>query len=114
MATVFPFSARNTKRNSFRSALIFLSARSMEFPAYLRIGPFSLHPHWVFLRRSPTSWPSEFTSGLKKRDGDVVTDENRWWVIAAMAGGAAIGSKILFWFEDPRLTAAHWNDPLYI
>jgi phosphatidylglycerol:prolipoprotein diacylglycerol transferase len=85
----------------------------MEFPVYLCIGPISLHPHWVFEALAYFVGFRVYL-WLKKRDGDVVTDEARWWVIAAMAGGAAIGSKILFWFEDPRLTAAHWNDPRYL
>ena len=85
----------------------------MEFPVYLRIGPISLHPHWVF-EALAYFVAFRFYLWLKKRDGDVVSDESRWWVIAAMAGGAAIGSKILFWFEDPRLTAARWNDPRYL
>ncbi len=85
----------------------------MQFPVYLRIGPISLHPHWVFEAFAYFVGFRVYL-WLKKRDGDVVTDEARWWVIAAMAGGAAIGSKILFWFEDPRLTAAHWNDPRYL
>jgi phosphatidylglycerol---prolipoprotein diacylglyceryl transferase len=85
----------------------------MEFPVYLRIGPISLHPHWVF---EALAYFVAFRVylWLKKRDCDVLTDEARWWVIAAMAGGAAIGSKILFWFEDPRLSAAHWNDARYL
>jgi phosphatidylglycerol---prolipoprotein diacylglyceryl transferase len=35
-------------------------------------------------------------------------------VITAAVAGAAIGSRILFWFEDPRLTAAHWHDAIYL
>jgi phosphatidylglycerol---prolipoprotein diacylglyceryl transferase len=35
-------------------------------------------------------------------------------VIAAAAAGAAIGSRILYWFEDPALTIAHWRDPAYL
>jgi phosphatidylglycerol:prolipoprotein diacylglycerol transferase len=85
----------------------------MEFPVYLRIGSFSLHPHWVFETLAYFVGFRVYL-WLKKRNGDIVADESRWWVIAAMAVGAAIGGKILFWFEDPRLTAAHWNDPLYL
>jgi phosphatidylglycerol:prolipoprotein diacylglycerol transferase len=33
---------------------------------------------------------------------------------AAAVFGAALGSKILFWFEDPRLTSVHRHDPLYL
>jgi len=34
-------------------------------------------------------------------------------VIAAI-GGAAIGSKVLFWFEDPPRTLEHWNSLEYL
>lgn len=85
----------------------------MQFPVYLRIGQISLHPHWVF---ETLAYFVAFRVyvWLRNRNGDVVTDENRWWVIAAMAIGAAVGSKILFWFEDPRLTAANWSNPVYL
>jgi phosphatidylglycerol---prolipoprotein diacylglyceryl transferase len=85
----------------------------MQFPVYLRIGQISLHPHWVF---ETLAYFVAFRVylWLRNRNGDVVSDENRWWVIAAMAIGAAVGSKILFWFEDPRLTAANWNNPVYL
>jgi prolipoprotein diacylglyceryltransferase len=85
----------------------------MQFPVYLRFGPVTLHPHWVFEALAYFVGFRVYI-WLKRRHGDVVADEARWWVIAAMAGGAAIGSKILFWFEDPRLTAAHWSDPVYL
>jgi phosphatidylglycerol---prolipoprotein diacylglyceryl transferase len=37
-------------------------------------------------------------------------DSKRWWIIAAAAVGAAAGSRVLYWFEDPRLTLTHWNN----
>jgi phosphatidylglycerol:prolipoprotein diacylglycerol transferase len=43
-----------------------------------------------------------------------VSDRSRWSVITAAAAGAAIGSRVLFWFEDPRLTLAHWHDAVYL
>jgi phosphatidylglycerol---prolipoprotein diacylglyceryl transferase len=51
---------------------------------------------------------------LRKKYGDAVSDATRWSVITAGVAGAAIGSRILFWFEDPRLTAAHWHDAVYL
>jgi prolipoprotein diacylglyceryltransferase len=51
---------------------------------------------------------------LRKRNGDAIDDANRWWVIAAAAIGAAAGSKILYWFEDPRLTQQHLGDPAFL
>jgi prolipoprotein diacylglyceryltransferase len=46
------------------------------------------------------------------RDG--VSDETRWSIVTAAAVGAAAGGRILYWFEDPRLTVAHWHDPAYL
>ena len=28
--------------------------------------------------------------------------------------GAAAGSRVLYWFEDPRLTMAHWSNPFFL
>ena len=38
----------------------------------------------------------------------------RWAVIAAAVAGAALGSKLLFWLEDPQLTWHHLHDPAYL
>jgi phosphatidylglycerol---prolipoprotein diacylglyceryl transferase len=38
----------------------------------------------------------------------------RWAVVAAAVTGAALGSKLLFWLEDPRLTWQHLHDPNYL
>lgn len=46
----------------------------------------------------------------RRRSGDVITTHSRWWVVAAAIAGAAIGSRVLFWLEDPRETLAHWRD----
>ena len=32
-------------------------------------------------------------------------------MIAAAAMGAVVGSKLLYWFEDPALSLAHWHEP---
>jgi phosphatidylglycerol---prolipoprotein diacylglyceryl transferase len=82
----------------------------MSFPIYLHLGSLRVHSHAVF----------EFLGyvvgfrlylWLRRRSGDHLHDANRWWVIAAAAMGAVLGSRVLYWFEDPRLTLAHWNDP---
>jgi phosphatidylglycerol---prolipoprotein diacylglyceryl transferase len=76
------------------------------FPVYLRFGPLRVHPHLVFetlayiLAFRVYLW-------LRRRNGDALPDANRWWVICAAACGAVAGSKILYWFEDPRLTLAN-------
>lgn len=51
---------------------------------------------------------------LRRKRGDLIDDLNRWSVIAAAAVGAVIGSKVLYWFEDPALTLQHWSSPAYL
>src|SRR5262245_3000541 len=51
---------------------------------------------------------------LRRRRGHAIGDSTRWTVIAAAAVGAALGSKILWWFEDPAATLAHWRDPYFL
>jgi prolipoprotein diacylglyceryltransferase len=38
----------------------------------------------------------------------------RWAVIAAAVAGAAFGSKLLFWLEDPALTWHNLHNPAYL
>jgi prolipoprotein diacylglyceryltransferase len=51
---------------------------------------------------------------LRAQRGDAISDPTRWTVIAAAAVGAAVGSKVLFWVEDPMLTIAQWRNPAYL
>jgi phosphatidylglycerol:prolipoprotein diacylglycerol transferase len=85
----------------------------MRFPVYLRFGSLQVHPHWVF---EATAYAVAFRLylALRRRQGDVLDDEARWWVIAAAAAGAATVSKVLYWFENPWLTIAHWRDPIFL
>lgn len=82
----------------------------MTFPVYLHVGPLHLHPHWVF---ETLAYAIAFRLylELRRRQGDPLSDDTRWWIVAAAATGAAIGAKALHWFEDPRLTFANWRDP---
>jgi phosphatidylglycerol:prolipoprotein diacylglycerol transferase len=77
---------------------------------YLHIGGLRWHPHWVF---ETLAYAIAFRVYLylRRRRGDVLDDSRRWWVIAGAAVGAVLGSKMLYWLEDPGLTLAHWNDP---
>jgi phosphatidylglycerol---prolipoprotein diacylglyceryl transferase len=51
---------------------------------------------------------------LRRRFGDRIATPVRWAVVAAAVAGAAVGSKVLFWLEDPRLTWHNLNDPSYL
>lgn len=80
----------------------------MTFPVYLHLFGLTLHPHFLF---EALAYPSGFLvyRRLQKRYGDPVPQGIRWSVIAAAAVGAVIGSKLLYWLEDPYRIAAHWR-----
>jgi phosphatidylglycerol:prolipoprotein diacylglycerol transferase len=85
----------------------------MHFPVYLRIGALRLHPHWV-LETVAYAVAFQLYLWLRRKRGDVIDDANRWWVIAAAALGATVGSKVLYWFEDPYLALQHLSDPAFL
>jgi prolipoprotein diacylglyceryltransferase len=77
------------------------------------IGPFRLHPHLLF---DLLAYSGGFRLFLwqRRRLGDTIDTHARWSVVAAAILGAAIGSKIFFWTENPAETLAHWNDPRFL
>ena len=85
----------------------------MNFPAYLHIGSLQLHPYGIF---ETLAYAVAFRVylWLRRRKEDVVDAADRWWVIAAAAMGAAVGSKVLYWFEAPQLTLQHLRDPTIV
>src|SRR5258706_10339127 len=85
----------------------------MTFPVYIPLGSLRIHPHLVF-EMAAYAIAFRVYLLLRKRSGDALDDGNRWWMIAAAAMGAVVGSKVLYWFEEPALTAAHWRDPAYL
>jgi phosphatidylglycerol---prolipoprotein diacylglyceryl transferase len=85
----------------------------MTFPVYLHFGSLQLHAHLVFEILAYVAGFGMYL-WLRRRKGDAIPDGDRWWVIAAAAIGAVIGSKILFWFEDPRASLRHLHDPAFL
>jgi phosphatidylglycerol:prolipoprotein diacylglycerol transferase len=85
----------------------------IHFPLYLHLGPFSVHPHVFFEALAYTIGFLAFRR-LRGGTGDAVSDSTRWTVVAAAVAGAAIGSRVLYWFEDPAQTLAHWHDLVYL
>jgi prolipoprotein diacylglyceryltransferase len=85
----------------------------MSFPVYLTLGSLRIHPHWVF---ESLGYIFGFRLYLRQRRlfGDSLSDGLRWWIIAAAAVGAVVGSKVLYWFEDPALTLAQWHKLAYL
>ena len=82
----------------------------MTFPVMLGPDGGGLHPHLVFETAAYFIAFRVYLAG-RRRAGDVVPDATRWSLITAAAIGAVLGSRILFWLEDPRLTLAHLLDP---
>jgi phosphatidylglycerol---prolipoprotein diacylglyceryl transferase len=82
----------------------------VDFPVYFQIGPFTVHPHWIFESLA-------YTAGFylyrrhRRRFGDAIDSRSRWYVIAAAIAGGFIGSRVLSAFEDPFVLAAHWTQP---
>ena len=50
----------------------------------------------------------------RERSGDFLASPDRNSVIVAAILGAALGSKVLGWFESPAELAAHWRDPAWL
>jgi prolipoprotein diacylglyceryltransferase len=77
------------------------------------IGGFRTHPHYVF---DLLAYSGGFRLFLleRRRLGDTIDTRARWSVVAAAILGAAIGSKVFFWLEDPRETLAHWHDLAFL
>jgi phosphatidylglycerol:prolipoprotein diacylglycerol transferase len=80
---------------------------------YIPIGSLKIHPHLTF---ETAAYAIAFRIYLvmRKRAGDALDDGNRWWIIAAAAMGAMVGSKLLYWFEDPALMLAHWQEIAFL
>lgn len=71
----------------------------MTFPVYLRLGGVSIPPHLLFESLAYVVGFRVYLL-LRKRAGDHISGDMRWWVIAAAMGGAAFGSKLLGFFEN--------------
>ena len=53
-------------------------------------------------------------SWSRERAGDFLDAKTRWNLIAAAFVGAAVGSEVIYWFEDPPRTASQWSDVHYL
>jgi prolipoprotein diacylglyceryltransferase len=51
---------------------------------------------------------------LRRRFPDSLPTPLRWAVVAAAFAGAALGAKLLFFLEDPRLTWQNLHNPTYL
>jgi phosphatidylglycerol---prolipoprotein diacylglyceryl transferase len=83
------------------------------FPVVVTVGPLSVSAHLIF---ESVAYAVGFYmySRSRRLQGDFLPASDRYSVIAAAVIGAALGSRILFWFEDPALTLQHIFDPFYL
>jgi phosphatidylglycerol---prolipoprotein diacylglyceryl transferase len=72
-----------------------------------------LQLHWLF---ETIAYVVGFRLYLwqRRRRGDVIGDGPRWSIVAAAIAGAAFGSKLLYWLEEPGLTLQHANDLVFL
>jgi len=85
----------------------------MKFPVYIDIGSIRIHPHWVFESLAYLVGFQLFLR-LRRRSGDALPSAQRLSVVAAAIFGAAVGSKVLFWFSDPGMLLQNWSNPIYL
>ncbi len=86
---------------------------ALTFPVGIPLGPWRVDPHLFFDALAYfTGFRLYFW--LRRRRGDVLDGDTRWWMVAAAIAGAALGSKMLFWLEDPGETAARWREPFFL
>lgn len=85
----------------------------MDFPVVFDVGGMRIPAH-VVLEAAGYALGFRAYVALKRRAGDVVGGTERWITIAAAAVGAAAGSKVLFWLDDPAATWTHRADPEWL
>jgi phosphatidylglycerol---prolipoprotein diacylglyceryl transferase len=84
---------------------------TMTFPQYIHIGAITLHPHTVF---ETLAYFIGFRIYVWTRDKSAYSPAQSLWLVIAAAAGAAAGSKLLYWLEDPTLTIQRFRDPVYL
>ncbi len=73
----------------------------MSFPVYIYIGSLKLHPHLFF---EFSAYFIGFRFYVMTRNMDRIPMDKMISVLVGAIAGAAIGSKLLYWFEDPLMT----------
>ena len=97
----------------YKRAGPFLKLTPLSFPVWIPIGPVRVHPHLAFELLAYTV--AGVTYWRRRRAlGDHVSTESRWALAAAAVVGAVLGSRILFWLEDPQRTLAQLTDAHYL
>ncbi|PWK06999.1 prolipoprotein diacylglyceryl transferase [Tumebacillus permanentifrigoris] len=83
----------------------------MTFPIYIHLGPLSIHPHFLF---ESLAYFIGFRVYLYTRNKERIPMEKSMYILLGMILGGALGSKALYWLEDPIATWNHLTDPFYL
>ncbi|MEH7439739.1 prolipoprotein diacylglyceryl transferase family protein [Neobacillus drentensis] len=79
----------------------------LNFPFYI----FGVHPHLIF---ESLAYFIGFRVYLYTRNKERIPMDKALWVVVGATLGAAIGSKFLYWLEDPVKTLENWNNLIYL
>jgi prolipoprotein diacylglyceryltransferase len=85
----------------------------MAFPSYFQFEGHRIHPHTLFEGMAYVVATAVYLC-LRRHFGDSLPTPIRWTVVAAAVAGATLGSKLLYWLEDPQATLLHRNDVAYL
>ncbi len=83
------------------------------FDLALQAGSVSISPHLIFESLAYVVGFALYRRE-RRRMGDFLPSSDRSSIIVAAILGAAIGSKLLGWFENPAETLPHWHDPIFL
>src|SRR5262245_36575072 len=86
-----------------------VNSSAVSFPVWISLGPLRIHPHFLFELLAYAVAGGAYWRG-RRTLGDHVSSEARWALSAAAVVVAVIGSRMLFWLEDPRRTLAQLTD----
>jgi prolipoprotein diacylglyceryltransferase len=75
----------------------------VNFPVYIPIGPWRVHPHLLFETLSYFIGFRVYLA-LRRRAGDTVIVPMRWATLSCAAVGAALGARGLAWLANPAAT----------
>jgi len=104
---------RGRKEEGRIQSTIFAALQLAWFPVFIPIAGRSIHPHTFF---ESLGYATAFVIFLmlRYRSGDPLPYPVRWATLAAAFAGGTLGSKLLYWLEDPPLTLQHLRDPAYL
>jgi phosphatidylglycerol:prolipoprotein diacylglycerol transferase len=86
---------------------------AITFPAWIGVGGWRVHPHLFFELLAYAVAAGAYWQH-RRHGGDRISAEDRWALVAAAVVGAVVGSRLLFWFEDPQRTIALLASPQYL